>query len=202
MLFSFFYGTFFAIGCIYRKRVLSLSIATIVEVNNNCLLAKYSLFLNGERELGNSEPTLLHRTEQWWGLRMVASLFFGIYLKPFLECLHGVCRQPSRAHTTWNLTVWAVEKGNVFTVNRQKDLTAISNVTISADLHGRLALEECPKTSSHVLKTTLSRSYTDKTLLLAYWNFFRNFSVGFYMTSRKCKLKNYRPYRDFTFTVH
>ena len=31
------------------------------------------------------------------------------------------------------------------------------------------------KTSSHVIKTTLSRSYTDKTLLLAYWNFFRNF---------------------------
>ena len=64
LLFSFFYGTVFAIGCIYRKRVLSFSIATTVEVNNNCLLAKYSLFLNGERELGNSEPTLLHRTEQ------------------------------------------------------------------------------------------------------------------------------------------
>ena len=62
----------------------------------------------------------------------------------------------------------AVEKGNDFTVNRQKDLTGISNVTISADLHGRLALEEFPKTSSHVLKTTLPRSYTDKTLLLAY----------------------------------
>ena len=39
----------------------------------------------------------------------------------------------------------AVEKGNVFTVNRKKDLTGISNVTISADLHGRLALEESPK---------------------------------------------------------
>ena len=109
--FSFFYGTVFAIGCIYRKRVLSFSIATTVEVNNNCLLAKYSLFLNGERELGNSEPTLLHRTEQWWGLRMVASLFFGIYLKRFLEGLHGVCRQPSCAYTAWNLIVWAVEKG-------------------------------------------------------------------------------------------
>ena len=128
--------------------------------------------------------------------------FFGIYLKPFLEGLHGVYRQPSRAHTAWNLTVWTVEKGNVFTVNRQKDLTGISNVTISADLHGRLALEESPKTSSHVLKTTLSRSYTDKTLLLAYWIFFRNFIVGFYMTSRKFKLKNYRPYREFTFTMH
>ena len=44
--------------------MLSFSIATTVEVNNSCLLAKYSLFLNGERELGNSEPTLLHRTEQ------------------------------------------------------------------------------------------------------------------------------------------
>ena len=62
--FSFFYGNVFAIGCIYRKRVLSFSIATTVEVNNSCSLAKYSLFLNGERELGNSEPTLLHRTEQ------------------------------------------------------------------------------------------------------------------------------------------
>ena len=31
------------------------------------------------------------------------------------------------------------------------------------------------KTSSHVLKTTLSRSYTDKILLLAYRIFFRNF---------------------------
>ena len=26
--------------------------------------------------------------------------------------------------------------------------------------------------------------------------------VGFHMTSPKCKLKNYRFYRDFTFTMH
>ena len=26
--------------------------------------------------------------------------------------------------------------------------------------------------------------------------------VGFHMTSPKCKLKNYRSYRDFTFMMH
>ena len=75
-------------------------------------------------------------------------------------CVYGLKSNPSEPSKKVN--------NNVFTVNRQEDLTGISNVTISAELHGRLALEECPKTSSHVLKTTLSRSYTDKTLLPAY----------------------------------
>ena len=92
----------------------------------------------------------------------------------------------------WLLKYWTDEK--VIFLTREKE--KLDHVRTCLLLMGVLYL----RCSACVIKNKIvltDCSTTDRQQL-----FFAAYIVGFHMTSLKIKLKNYRSYRDFTFTMH
>ena len=92
----------------------------------------------------------------------------------------------------WNTNDWTDEKV-IFLTREKEKLVHVGDCLL---LMGVLYL----RCSACVIKNKIGLTdccTTDRQQL-----FFAAYIVGFHMTSLKIKLKNYRSYRDFTFTMH